>query len=106
LHGSKAKVDSFAMACASAGHVGNFELLEFLPTFWAMGSVDNQDRGAELAGLNKGAEQVGHEGRGVMTTTQESHIHGEVYHRLAIEKIPIKESPWHKSEFMVASLVL
>jgi hypothetical protein len=91
LHGGKAKVDSFAMARASAGHVGNFELLEFLATFWAMGSVDYQDRGAELAGLNKGAEQVGHEGRGVMTTTQESHIHKKLYHRLAIQKIPISE---------------
>jgi hypothetical protein len=39
--------------------VGNCELLEFLATFWAMGSVDYQDRGAKLAGLNKVAEQVG-----------------------------------------------
>ena len=54
-----------------------------------MGSVDYQDRGAELAGLNKGARQVGHDGRAVMTTTQQSHVHGEFYHRLAIQKIPI-----------------
>jgi hypothetical protein len=40
LHGGKAKVDSFAMARAWAGHLGNFELLEFLAAFWAMGSID------------------------------------------------------------------
>jgi hypothetical protein len=59
-----------------------------------MGSVDYQDRGAELAGLNKGARQVGHEGRGVMTITQESHIHKKLSHRLVIQKIPIRKSQW------------
>jgi len=59
-----------------------------------MGGVDYQDKGAELAGLNKGAEQFGHDGRGVMATTQQGQIHEDVYHRLAIQKIPIKKSPW------------
>jgi hypothetical protein len=59
-----------------------------------MGGVDYQDKGAELAGLNKGAEQFGHDGRGVMTAAQQTDIHWELYHRLAIHKIPIKKSPW------------
>jgi len=68
--------------------------LEFLATFWAMGSVDYQDRGAKLAGLNKGAEQVVHEERGCHDNNTAESYPSKHYQRLAIQKIPIKKGPW------------